>query len=50
MSLVKPISYESRIISGFLESNHFVKTRRDCIAVQQNRKHLRLADKTPLSA
>ena len=50
MSLVKLISYESRIISGFLESSHFCKDSSvetaHTVAVQQNLNHLRLAGKT----
>ena len=45
MSLVKPISYESRISLVSLKVVIFVKTRR-----QQNLNHLRLGGKTPLSA
>ena len=53
MSLVKPISRERRIISGFLESSHFLQRLVETahtVAVQQNLNHLRLADKTALSA
>lgn len=52
----EPVSYESRIISGFPESGHcyedtYVETSpAHTVAVQQNHNHLSLAGKTPLLA